>query len=63
MSKVRGSRMNHVLYRLVYLRGRYINRESEIDADARGTIAIIARGPHANDRDKKKFQSSRPITF
>jgi len=34
MSKVRGSRMNHVLYRLVYLRGRYVNRESESDADA-----------------------------
>lgn len=43
MSKVRGSRMNHV-YRLVYLRGRYVNRESEIDVDAR-VLAIIASSP------------------
>lgn len=42
MSKVRGSRMNHVLYRLVYLRGRYVNRESEIDARV---LAIIASSP------------------
>jgi len=40
MSKVRGSRMNHV-YRLVHLRGHYVNRESEIDADAR-VLTIIA---------------------
>lgn len=40
MSKVRGSRMNHV-HRMVYLRGRYVNRESEIDADTR-VFAIIA---------------------
>lgn len=66
MSKVRGSRMNHV-YRMVYLRGRYVNRESEIDADTR--VSALSLPSLYRDRKKKEKKrnsiasSPRPITF